>query len=115
MRNREISLAPGAEPKEALGIARAALERHGYQWVPQTDSSAEAHECESEPRSRLFTGKLHMSLAVRDHRLVLEAVSNGLGLAAATGTPAATVRIRNKLNHCADLVGSALTQAGLAR
>ncbi|MFI2185610.1 hypothetical protein [Streptomyces sioyaensis] len=115
MRNREISLTPGAAPQEALGIARAALERHGYQWVPQTDSSAEAHESGGESASRHFTGKLQMRLAVQDQRLVMEPVSIGLGLAAATGALAPTIRIRNKLNHCADLVGSALTQAGLAR
>lgn len=114
MRNREITLTSGAAPQEALGVARAALERHGYHWVPQTNTSAEVREGGSEIRSRLFTFKLCMNLTVRDDRLVMEATTNGLGLAA-SGIPAATVQIRNKLNHCADMVSSALAQAGLAR
>ncbi|MFC9238966.1 hypothetical protein ACFTZK_21335 [Streptomyces decoyicus] len=115
MRNREITLTPGATPQEALGVARAVLEGQGYHWVPQTNSSAEVREGENEVRSKLFTGRLCMSLSVQDDRLVMETETNGLGLAATTGAPAATVRIRNKLNHCADMVGSALAQAGLAR
>ncbi|MGW2023093.1 hypothetical protein [Streptomyces decoyicus] len=115
MRNREITLTPGAAPQEALGVARAVLEGQGYHWVPQTNSSAEVREGENEVRSKLFTGRLCMSLSVQDDRLVMETKTNGLGLAATTGAPAATVRIRNKLNHCVDMVGSALAQAGLAR
>ncbi|GLW17177.1 MULTISPECIES: hypothetical protein [Streptomyces] len=114
MPNREITLTPGAAPQEALGVARAALERHGYHWVPQTNSSAEVREGESEVRHKHFTGRLAMSLSVQDDRLVMEATTNGLGLIA-TGVPAAQVRIRNKLNHCADMVDSALSQAGLTR
>ncbi|RXS66594.1 hypothetical protein EST92_28660 [Streptomyces sp. TM32] len=115
MRNREISLTPGAEPQEALGIARAALERHGYRWVSQTDSSAEVHEGGKEIRGLAVPFKLRMNLAVQHDRLVMEAVVHGLGLPTPNGAPAGTLRIRNKLNHCADLVDSALSQAGLVR
>ncbi|MFI1157406.1 hypothetical protein [Streptomyces sioyaensis] len=96
-----------------MAIARAVLERHGYQWVPQTDSSAEAHEGGKEIRGLTAPFKLRMSLAVQHDRLVMEAVVNGLGLPTPNGAPSGTLRIRNKLNYCADLVDSALSQAGL--
>jgi hypothetical protein len=113
MSSSKISLADGTTPAAVLDVAKSALEKEGFKWVPTGDASAEAHEGGKEitkKRSR----KLLLGLEVAGADLVLEKKTNGAeGFAVNMGaTPA--MRTRRHFRKARHSVEDALKSAGLA-
>ncbi|GAA1994229.1 hypothetical protein [Amycolatopsis minnesotensis] len=91
MAKKKVSLRNGASAAEVLDVARAALERKDYLWVPQDSTKAEAHQGGKEVKRKAFTYKLRLGLEVHGRELVMHNISNGVGM---SGPGVTWVRLR---------------------
>lgn len=114
MPKKKISLRNDASAAEVLDVARNALEKNGYLWVPQGPNRAEAHQGGKEITHKAFTFKLRLGVEVEGDKLVLHNVSNGIGFAGSIGSGAGVAMIRKNLRRSARAVEGALTKANLA-